>query len=328
MSARIPCAIQDNRMVYLDQVNRGQSRLTCYTCEDKIVVKQGKSRRKHFSHTGNSKCHGEGPAHYRLKRALRDILLSAIEIQGKPDSQSIFISYPCPEPEYALRCGMKFGPPILEGESVIGEFEELKAGFHSKNLTENLREVRCEVWLNNRKTRADVAGFDRNGNLLWAIEIKRYSLSNAAIDSAKDTGIPLFVIDISEVPKSPEDNPYAEDEALWIVWENLRNGFLPRASRDSINVVCDRKESGAGPEDNCAQSFWGIYGDGSKVLLHRCSDEICRDWQYIFSNDIDQFEMYMNPIHSVNSHSPADVPADVHDRVISMASSHFTQATR
>ena len=75
---RIQMAVKNECLVTLADVQRGDNGLTCGTCGDRLVVRDGggrfvtgKSRRnqgrgKHFSHTSNSKCHGEGPAHFRM----------------------------------------------------------------------------------------------------------------------------------------------------------------------------------------------------------------------------------------------------------------------
>ena len=260
MNAKIPWAIRDDKLVTLEQVKRGEHSLTCYTCGDKLIVKDGEARRKHFSHTSNSKCHGEGPAHYRLKMAMRDVLQSAIEKQGKPEARPIFLAYPCPDSDYAFSCNLKDAPPVLEGESVTRPFDSMRQGYHTLNLTDNLHKVRHEAWLDKRKTRADLAGFGRKKTLLWAIEIKHGNLSEAALESAKSTGVPVLVIDITDIPKSPHHDPYAEDDALWLARENLRNGILPRASIESANTLCPRKESGAGPEDSHGTRVLGYHG--------------------------------------------------------------------
>ena len=82
MSSRIQLAVKDEHLVTLADVQRGGKGLTCYTCGDKLAVKDGRgqrvtgigrrhqARRKHFSHTSNSRCHGEGPAHYHVKTDL------------------------------------------------------------------------------------------------------------------------------------------------------------------------------------------------------------------------------------------------------------------
>lgn len=308
-------------------MTRGEPSLSCYTCGDKLIVKDGEARRKHFSHARNSKCHGEGPAHYRLKMAIRDVLHSAIERRGKPEARPIFLHYPCPESEYAFSCSIKCAPPVLEGESATRAFDSMRDGYHSLQLTDNLHEVRHEAWLNNRRTRADLAGFGSNETLLWVIEIKRGNLSEAALESAKSTGVPVLVIDISDIPKSPHDDPYAEDEALWLVWENLRNGILPRANTESKNTLCPRKESGAGPEDSHGTRVWGITESGNKILLHECASELCPDRLYIFCNNINEFEMYTSMVHSPNSHNPIPVSADACQQVVRIKQYHFTQAT-
>ncbi len=325
MVARIAIALRANELVNLEQVKRGEPGLSCYTCGDKLIVKKGEARRKHFSHTSNSKCHGEGPGHYRLKVAIRDILQDAIDKRVGPNQRPIFIHYPCPDPEYAFICKMKETAPVLEGESLSQPFESMRTGYHFIDLTDNLHEVECEAWLDNRRTRADVAGFDRNGKVLWAIEIKRDNLSSAATESAARTGIPLLAIDISGVPKSPEDKPYIEDEALWLVWENLRNGFLPPASTESVNTVCPRKESGLGPNENQGKVVWGITQKEKRVMLHKCDSDTCADWVYAFANGIDPAEMYTNPEHVAQSHIPTRVELEADDPVVHIKEFQYSQ---
>ena len=82
MPSTVQQAVKDGCLATLADMQRGETGLTCYTCEGKIVVKDGKGqfvdgsghrnrgKGKHFSHTSNSRCHGEGPAHYKLKVAL------------------------------------------------------------------------------------------------------------------------------------------------------------------------------------------------------------------------------------------------------------------
>ena len=81
-ASTIQYAVKDGRTLTLADVERGETGLTCYTYGNKIVVKDGRGRfvegrgrrnrseGKHCSHTSNSQCHGEGPAHYRIKAAL------------------------------------------------------------------------------------------------------------------------------------------------------------------------------------------------------------------------------------------------------------------
>ena len=69
--------------------------MMCYTCGDRIVVKDGRGqfvdgngrrhrgKGKHFSHTSNSRCHGEGPAHYQLKA---ELCASILHQTGKGDA--------------------------------------------------------------------------------------------------------------------------------------------------------------------------------------------------------------------------------------------------
>ena len=325
MSPRIANALREYELVNLDQVKRGERGLSCYTCGDKLVVREGDERRKHFSHTKNSKCHGEGPAHYRLKVAIRDILQNAIENQGRTNHRPIFIDYPCPDPEYAPNCKTKEAAPILEGESFSQPFELMRTGYHFIDLNDYLHRVECEVWLDNRRTRADVAGFNRNGEVIWAIEIKRDNLSTEAKESAKRTGVPLLVVDISGVPKPPHDNPYAEDDALWLVWENLRSYFLPRASIESVNTVCPRKEAGLGPDENQGRVVWGITQTKKRVLLHKCDSDVCPDSFYAFANSIYPTDIYTNPAHAIQSHNPIDIHLETGDPVVHIEEFQYSQ---
>ena len=66
---------------------------------DRIVVKDGggqfvdgkgrhnRGKGKHFSHTSNSRCHGEGPAHYQLKVALCASINRALTM--RPDERNM-----------------------------------------------------------------------------------------------------------------------------------------------------------------------------------------------------------------------------------------------
>ena len=92
MTSRIQLALKDDQLVRLADVHRREKGLTCYTCDEKLTVKDGRgqringkgshhqARRKHFSHISNSKCHGEGQAHYRVKTALCRAINRALEM--------------------------------------------------------------------------------------------------------------------------------------------------------------------------------------------------------------------------------------------------------
>ncbi len=93
------------------------------------------------------------------------------------------------------------------------EFELMRQGYHYYDLLRDSRGFRfddragldraeCEVWLDGRRTRADIAGKDEDGNVLWVIEIRRSGLSKAAVDHAQDKGIPLFVVDLTRPRRS------------------------------------------------------------------------------------------------------------------------------
>ena len=105
------------------------------------------------------------------------------------------------------------------------EFEQLQHGYHSYDLLHDSRGLRfddspaldraeCEVWLDGRRTRGDIAGKDKDGNVLWVIEIMRSGLSRLAIDRAQEKGIPMFVVDLTQLPHPTEDDPWAETKVL------------------------------------------------------------------------------------------------------------------
>ena len=141
--SRIQLAVWDDQMVTLADVQRREKGLTCYTCGDKLAVKDGcgqrvsgkgrrhQPRRKHFSHTSNSKCHGEGPAHFRVKTALCRAINHALEIPMECRNAHGNIDYRCPDPEYGPNDVMKFAP----GSSSINlEFEQMRHGYHQYDL--------------------------------------------------------------------------------------------------------------------------------------------------------------------------------------------------
>ena len=96
-----------------------------------------------------------------------------------------------------------------------------------------LDRAECEVWLDGRRTRADIAGRDKDGTVLWVIEIRRSGLSKAAVDHAQDKGTPLFVVDLSHLPQPTEDDPWAEIRCqdYFVLAENLVQRVLPVSHR-------------------------------------------------------------------------------------------------
>ena len=178
MTSTIQLAVKDDHLVTLEEVKRGDRGLTCYTCGDKLDVKDRRgqrvsrksrrhqARRKHFSHISNSKCHGVGPAHYRVKTALCWAINHALEIPKDRRNAHGHIHYRCPDPEYEPKDIMKFAP----GSSGINlEFEQMRHGYHQYDLLHvsngtrfddpaSLDAAECEVWLDGRRTRADIAG--------------------------------------------------------------------------------------------------------------------------------------------------------------------------
>ena len=185
MSSRIQLAVRDDQLVTLADVQRWEKGLTCYTCGDNLAVKDGRgqrvigkgrrhqARRKHFSHRSNSKCHGEGPAHFRVKTALCRAINHALEIPMERRNAHGHIDYRCPDPEYGPKDMMKFAP----GSNCINlEFEQMRHGYHQYDLLHDFSGTRfddppaldraeCEVWLDGRRTRADIAGKDKEGSV-------------------------------------------------------------------------------------------------------------------------------------------------------------------
>ena len=111
------------------------------------------------------------------------------------------ISYQCPDEKYGVHCLFKSAPPSnFEPKG----FEQFQLGYHHFDLLKQLAKVRTEARLAAGKTRADIAGFNDQGEPIWAIEIVRSTLSAAATKNAAKTGLPLFIIDISTLPKGSE----------------------------------------------------------------------------------------------------------------------------
>ncbi len=337
MTGGIQVAVKDEKIVTLADVERGETGLACYTCGDKLAVKDGqgeritgkgrrnRARRKHFSHVPNSRCHGEGPAHFRVKTALCQAINHALKMPMKRRNFHGQIAYRCPDQIYGPKDMIKFAPG---SDGLNQEFEQLQHGYHEYDLLRGSLDLRfedapsleradCEVWLAGRKTRADIAGKDRNGNVLWVIEIRRSGVSQAAIDHAKETGIPLFVVDLTRLPKATEGDPWAEIKCMdyFILGENLIRGFYPSAG-ESYNTECERKSFGMGPDDHTwsKSSTYVHRGTGAcdnsgcpdcvEKVLHECGELGCPDTAYMFRHGIGPVEMYTDPVHRVNSHIP------------------------
>ena len=132
-------------------------------------------------------------------------------------------------------------------------------------------------------------------------------MSRAAIENAEAEGYPLFIIDISHLPKPTTDDPNRETKPVdyKIIMANLLKGHYPGAV-ESYNTECSRKAFGMGPSDT-----WGtrteIEIDGEQKLLHQCGGDVeesmmCPDEIYMMKNGITPYEMYTDPSHKVNSH--------------------------
>ena len=332
----IQSAYKDGWPVSLEEARRYEVGLTCPTCGEKLIVKDGcgqfvagksprnRSKGKHFAHTASSGCHGEGPVHYRVKMALCHAINLALKM---PEGERNFhgsISYLCPDTEYGPKDMIKFAPGA---GGLNHKFVQMQHGYHHYDLLRCstrptwtapvLDHAECEVWLDHGRTRADIAGFDKDGNVLWAIEIKRSTLSQVAIDHARTKGIPLFVIDLTHLPKVSADDPTAETESMGyhILGENLVRGSYPCAN-ESVNTECARKAIGMGPDDR-SWSKWCHYvhrgpGNGDhdwcpdceEVVLHQCGESPCPDEEYRFKHGIDALTMYGDPIHRAHSHIP------------------------
>ena len=332
MPTIIQYAQLEDRIVGLANVERGQQRLTCITCDDRLIVKDGRGARakadtrprpprtKHFSHTSNSQCHGEGPAHYRLKMGIAESIRMALTMPADQRNSRGYIHYRCPDERYGVNCLFKGAPPSnLEPQG----FQELQLGYHQFDLLKSLAEVRTEAQLSGGKTRADIAGFDAHGEPIWIIEILRSTLSNSAIENAKNTELPLFVIDVSTLPLDNEPQRLKElSNQLYIIMDdNVAHGFYPAADR-SYNVQCERKAFGMGPEDHQWRKERAYLHVGAEdctdqancsgcelVLLHECNGGApdamtCPDTWYMFQQGITPVEMYTQPEHLAKSHIP------------------------
>ena len=206
------------------------------------------------------------------------------------------------------------------------EFEQMRHGYDQYDLLHDsngthfddpaaLDRAECEVWLDGRRTRADIAGKDKDGSVLWVIEIRRSGLSKAAVDHAHDKGIPLFVIDLTHLPQPTEDDPWAEIKCrdYFVLEENLVRGFYPSVT-ESYSTECERRAFGMGPDDRnwsklCVYVHRGPgncdnegCSDCEEVVLHECGEVLCPDTAYTFKHGLNHFQMYTDPLHRANSH--------------------------
>ena len=113
---------------------------------------------KHFSHTSNSRCHGEGPAHYQLKVALCASVNQALVM--RPDERDVrgHIQYLCPDAEYGPLDAFKHAP---SKDEVNRPFPAMEHGCHKFNLLANQARAKREVYVDGGRTRADVASLDK-----------------------------------------------------------------------------------------------------------------------------------------------------------------------
>ena len=160
-------------------------------------------------------------------------------------------------------------------------------------------------------------GKDKDGKALWVIEIRRSGISQAAIDHALEKGIPLFVVDLTQLPQLTEDDPWAETKCweYFVLAENLVRGFYPSVT-ESYNTECERKAFGMGPDDHnwsrlCVYVHRGPGDcdnegcpDCEEEVLHECGEMFCPDTAYMFRHGINHIQMYTDPLHRVNSHIP------------------------
>ena len=315
MASTIQFGVRNKRPVSLGDVQRGERDVTCYTCGGKLAVKDGDERAKHFAHTCNSACHGEGPAHYRMKASLALAIIDAMGMSAEQRNFHGQLSYRCPDEEYGPHDVFEF--PIVHTDA-RREFEEWQHGSHNFDLLEGLARVRCEAPLANGRTRADIAGFSANDELLWIIEIKRSILSQAAIDHANEAKVPMFVVDLTWIPKVSPDSLFdldaeCDNELYRILLGNLGRGFCPEVA-ESFNMECERKAFGMGPTDRrwSKQEAPIHRGDGDcvgldclgceEVVLHQCGALLCPDVQYMFEHGITPIQMYTSSIHKIHSH--------------------------
>ena len=275
-------------------------------CDGKGDLVKGKGsrnvpKRKYFAHVGSGGCYGEGMVHFIVKSLFAEVIARRIErLDG-----FIGMPYVCPSPEYASNCIFKHAP----GQDTKNpELQGMDRGFHFFDLLKNLHEVKCEHWLGRRATRADIAGLDHSGNPLWVIEIKRDHISEKAVQHAKASGYPLFIVDVTNLPHTDDTavQPVYVTGCmdLAVIIDNAKRGGFLHYACETYNVECERQALGMGPTDAHWRKTWDN-GD----LLHSCGgsgeDDACPDEAYMWRNQIDSFEMYTNPVHAVHSHTYA-----------------------
>ena len=332
---KIITAYLEGEVKQLNELERGQRGLTCCTCNDRLVVKDGQGRNitkegrrnakkeKHLSHTGNSKCHGEGPAHYTVKTWFYNMTKAMLNDPSLLKGRNMHgqVSYQCTDRDHQWSdSGFPFIPAPGELEkSGTHEFPSLTPDGHIFDLMENLAEVQIEASLPGA-TRADVAGFDGEGNILWAVEIKRSTLSPKATAAAERYKYPLLVIDITDIPKPPPLRSWEETKDFWLYDDNYKRGFLPHASSESKNLTCVKREMQMDPGTYSGTRPHIILGD-EEYTLHRCSSEDpeyhCPDGVYVITNGIDWFDMYLTKEHHEQSHRP--LPRDEMEKLLTAA---------
>ena len=246
------------------------------------------------------------------------MMASAIKNRiGQPNANTV-ISYECPAPEHSLHCITKDAPGK---DTKNPAFPSMNKGIHWFNLMEKLQHVQTEKWIGGRATRADIAGLDKEGKVLWAIEIKRSNASEKAVKQAEKDGYPLFIIDLGYLPKSDDKTPsnlYLKgSNGIAVTMDNIVKGFMHYAKK-AYNVPCPRESLGMQPKDHTFTK-WATYtctaqpncANGcdkcAEVTLHECGSEDseyqCPDEKYMMQQGIGPLEMYQDPIHAANSHT-------------------------
>ena len=314
MSSTITRAIKDGRAVTLEDVVAGEKGLICYTCGSNLCCKDGKGemidgenhgrrstpKSKHFAHTRKSKCYGEGPAHFHFKeiiaRSLNGLLV-ARENSSNCTGLGIGINYPCPTPAYGVYCGYEASAPFRPDKSWLGN--------HWFDLFRNLHVVQTEVTLDAGKTRPDLVGLDNAGNPIWIIEIYRtHKTSDKCLKYAETRRIPVFQINIDDIPSHPKRNELKaelEAEQFWLRADNAERGFL--FADKSWNTKCEREVFGMPVDSHKWGKITACDDDGNEFLLHQCGDDICPDKSYMWANSLNYSEMYLDPEHSKQSHT-------------------------
>ena len=314
MASTIAMGVKDGRTVTLSQVSAGEKGITCYTCGGTLCVKDGKgthisaegggrrsvAKGKHFAHTEKSKCYGEGPAHYRLKKTIARALNEVVrDLRGFPakTTKPLGMNYPCPNAAYGVHCHGRDVQPFRKGNSMMGS--------HWFDLLRNLTEVKTEHWLGNRETRPDIVGLDATGRPVWIIEIYRtHKTSKRSREYAEKFGIPLFQVNIDDIPRdSNSDNPFQEleSERYELRADNAERGFF--FADKSWNTSCEREAFGMPPEVHRWSRILLKNDDGTETVVHQCGEEICPDHKYMWRNNLSSFEMYLDPERQVHSHT-------------------------